>query len=827
MEERQQQQHCSFVLLAEFDIDKGSTLSHVYPSKSLVASHDDHALAELMLPDGAHARSEDWTVFFLKQPDDIPVTYVLNLVRTKHDDSVRRGALVKAMAVGSTHPCIHVFKPILLLALDEYFSNPGPSSLARLYDSINAIDLSALPVLSRSEKLVLKASDRKDLFLDKYSLPSADHPRPGSSASHTSSSRPSGSRPISPVATRRRPSEHDHLSAAALPRRDTHFWETSIQYGKMDIPIKWPMDTFQEEVGEYSLSSLFSTFSSHPVTGPLHAHLHSNGSQTPPMTILFNAILTGKRVIFLGHNMPAATVAGHVLSAAALATGCGAVLPNLVRTRCSPYANLISLDALEQTPGFIAGVTNPRFEQLKCWDLLCNIETGRITIAKDIEPAPRLNLHFSGAYSASAASGSASGAGSMSYTTGIGSSNGSMGISNEVATPHHVDEHRTIGRGGAGSVASGSSTTGSSAIGSSTLSSLASVGGDEFGNKIASPPPSNQLPSNGIPDSRQDSFDLVFMEEMLSAIASRYSEQYIRSRIIDYVGAFARHIHRHEDYFFQRSLLTQQPYLNGQLGSGTAFGDRDGELKELISNAGRVEGFKLTSSYSDWTTIESERHSLQRQIFHPDTTSSLDIWHQLSRLRGRGKPLSSAELDLILTSFEKVLKSNDAIIEFLTYLPQYTSGLSILAQCLYHPNSTIRLTTCEILNRIGSYQFSGLKFVQSLPTFHRLTLARITHEFGQDMKGIPQQTSTTVRASTPLKNRNALLSAGTPGAGKLGLPVAMSRQVSSSGTSFVSATTPVEQVAQEVANVGIDGLPASQGEDIGGGGSTFKAMTGE
>lgn len=125
---------CTFCLVAEFDIDKGSTLSYQYPEP---VNHDEHMLAELMLPDGVHARSEDWTVFFLpascarfatghhsngqshdtdvhvergedqrKDGDrerdrdqgghkkgkakDEPLIYVLNLVRTKHDNTVRR-----------------------------------------------------------------------------------------------------------------------------------------------------------------------------------------------------------------------------------------------------------------------------------------------------------------------------------------------------------------------------------------------------------------------------------------------------------------------------------------------------------------------------------------------------------------------------------------------------------------------------------------------------------------------------------------------------------------------------------------------------------------
>jgi hypothetical protein len=59
-----------------------------------------------MLPDGAHMRSEDWTVFFLNQTieetekssqrkdegdvEEKPLLYVLNLVRTKHDVNARR-----------------------------------------------------------------------------------------------------------------------------------------------------------------------------------------------------------------------------------------------------------------------------------------------------------------------------------------------------------------------------------------------------------------------------------------------------------------------------------------------------------------------------------------------------------------------------------------------------------------------------------------------------------------------------------------------------------------------------------------------------------------
>lgn len=153
-------------------------------------------LAELMLPDGVHARTEDWTVFFLSRQSDSNrpktpgdeaqsvdtsaaesvekakgrenLTYVLNLVRTKHDNTVRRGALVKAIAIGTRHPYIQAFRPALLLAIDEYFRTPEIDVLARLYDALNSFDMTAVPSFSFNEKLILRATDRRNMFEERF-----------------------------------------------------------------------------------------------------------------------------------------------------------------------------------------------------------------------------------------------------------------------------------------------------------------------------------------------------------------------------------------------------------------------------------------------------------------------------------------------------------------------------------------------------------------------------------------------------------------------------------------------------------------------------------
>jgi hypothetical protein len=55
------------------------------------------------------------------------------------------------------------------MALDDYFSDPSQDCLARLFDAVNSMDLSAAPTLTRHEKLVMRFSERKDIFAEKFS----------------------------------------------------------------------------------------------------------------------------------------------------------------------------------------------------------------------------------------------------------------------------------------------------------------------------------------------------------------------------------------------------------------------------------------------------------------------------------------------------------------------------------------------------------------------------------------------------------------------------------------------------------------------------------
>lgn len=170
--------------MASFDIDRGPVMEHQYP---VAITGDEHMLAELMLPDQAHVRNQDWTMFFLHKDtsqeeedeerkakehrrkrrqrkrnkmagvidkeeedededeededdedlddddddwdDDVssdsepeggegpPLIYVLNLVNTKQDKTVKRGAVVKAMAICTRHPFLHIYKVRALMKI--------------------------------------------------------------------------------------------------------------------------------------------------------------------------------------------------------------------------------------------------------------------------------------------------------------------------------------------------------------------------------------------------------------------------------------------------------------------------------------------------------------------------------------------------------------------------------------------------------------------------------------------------------------------------------------------------------------------------------------
>ncbi|PNY20901.1 Spindle pole body interacting protein [Tolypocladium capitatum] len=700
--------HVEYVLVASFDIDRGPVMEHQYP---VAITGDENMLAELMLPDQAHARNQDWTMFFLHKDtsqeeedeerhakerrrtrrrrrqdraagviagedreaddseddgldgDDLddestdsepeggegpPLIYVLNLVNTKHDKSVKRGAVVKAMAICTRHPFLHIYKPLLLLALEEYFKSPVPETLAMLYDAVNAMDLSLMPRLSILERHLLLASDNRDLFVEKFeqmiqARMAEDRGEVVLDGHGDGCRSPTKMTGISRAGTKAHV-EGGSQSIYSVPR-DTHEFESKVMYKGIPIPIKVPTAVMPETVGDFSLIKLIQNFSEAHAKSPqsfaLHPHLTTNGANTHPVVVLVNGLLTQKRVIFLGHNMPSGEVAEAVLAACALASG--GILRGFTR-HAFPYTDLTKIDDLLNVPGFIAGVTNPTFENHpEWWDVLCDLPSGRVKISSKIEPAP--------------------------VTEGL---------------VYFQQQHPT----------------------------LATIAGGNANN--------NHQDLTG---------DAAFMTDILRSIAVRHGERVIRAKCRDWVIKFTRIAAQFEESVYGASALyiggeDQEMAFPGACGHGYVWPDDAAKNKELAGNVTRIEGWRNTRSYYSYIQDLA-------QVYTVRPLKRLDLAHMHDRLRmQRLSPTQSRDIYLTLSRY---IHSYDEICLLLNVAPESHAGLFYLALGLFHKDREVRLKTAELLERISEHE-AGQHWWKSLSRFERLAYERLRRESDAEMR---------------------------------------------------------------------------------------------
>ncbi|EAW08407.1 AFI1/MesA family protein [Aspergillus clavatus NRRL 1] len=674
------ERHVEYILVASFHIDRGPIMEHQYPA---AISGDESMLAELMLPDQTHVRSQDWTIFFLhkdtsteededgsaatkkkrrkrapadhdagddSQEEDTdalteessdededdggegpPLMYVLNLVNTKQDNTVRRGAVVKAMAICTRHSFLHIYKPLLLLALEDYFKSPYPETLATLYNAVNEMDLSLMPKLSLLERQILQATNVKDMFIEKFEqmiqqrVAVDDEPAGDESPS----------------------SPRKAASRCVLPR-DTHEFESRVVYNDIPIPVKVPTVIWPEIVGDFSLIKLIQTFASvHAATPqpfPLHPHLTTNGSYTHPIIVLVNAMLTQKRVIFLGHNRPSGEVAEAVLAACALASG--GILRGFTR-HAFPYTDLTKIDDLLKVPGFIAGVTNPTFaNHPEWWDLLCDLPTGRMKISSRIEPAP--------------------------VTEGLLYFQQSSFLANHAPVPH--------------------------------------------------------------PDPTGDN---AFMEDVQRSITNRYGENAIRAKWRAYITKFTRVAAAFEETVYGASNLyiigpneelspespsgVQADPLDPTTlrGHGYIWPDEAAKQRELVASVSRIEGWRTTRSYYSFIQDIAAMYFPARPIQKPD------LHHHHDRLRTLR--LSHPDAGAIYLALAHAVKDYAGICQLLTVTPESQAGLFYISMGLFHPDQTVREATADLLDRLAAHP-AGRHFWAQLGRFTKLAYFRVRRE---------------------------------------------------------------------------------------------------
>ncbi|GIZ39555.1 hypothetical protein CKM354_000293500 [Cercospora kikuchii] len=755
------EKHVEYILVASFDIDRGSIMEQQYPAP---VGGDEHMLAELMLPDQVDKRSQDWTTFFLHkdagqeeeeremrrrhrrrrrrqrereagghvdagtegggdgpdcdegdelgaddddhddledieadehdddeaQDDDSedinldgpPLVYVLNLVNTKLDPSVPRGAIVKAMAVCTRHSFMHIYKPLLLLALEQYFAHPYPETLATLYEALNSMDLSLLPKLNFLEKYILQASDAKDMFLEKFEAIIAQRMA-------SSKDQDAMLSPIDPSSTNQFPSRTRY----GLPR-DTHEFESIVNYANVPVPVKIPTAVSPETVGDFSLVKLITTFSTPHAAqvvpfNPTHPHLTTSGPTTHPIIVLLNALLTQKRVIFLGDKLPSSDVAEAVLAACALASG--GILRGFTR-HAFPYTDLTKIEDLLRVPGFIAGVTNPMFtHHAEWWDLMCDLGTGRMKISNRIDQAP--------------------------LTEGVAF--------------FHQNTHQP------GTVASSGSGGGIASFMTAGASLSAGLGGNAA--------PNNSMSSDATGDG-------AFMQSVLLAINERHGEHAVRAKFRKWIVKFTRLAASFEETVYGASALsihnpdspqTSLPPEESPIsptdgradkmppevtGHGYVWPTALSKTNELAANSTRIEGWRNTRSYYNFVQDLAALY-VHRPIKH------LDLQHlhdKLAKLRLGNEQSANIYLAICAaTRTEQEINQLLSIVVNGVWESKPTasgsgqnSGLLYIGMGLFHPKLEVREEVAELLGRIKEHE-AGRHFWQSLGRFVRIAWDRV------------------------------------------------------------------------------------------------------
>ena len=691
-----------FVLLSEFDILKGSTLRQQYPTPTGI---EEQVLAELMLPEGGHSRDTDWTWFFmhhfLKLNEQM---YALNLVMTKKDDTAQRGARMKALAICSKKPFIHVFRPLLILTLDHYFKTNDPDMLRVVFEAINHSDISKIAPIPEYRRRIIEQNESSQLNAPQKILANLNTPTTPTTPLHFNDpyrihrTRSDGeqlkanrNRSISDAANKKRQTMSTYLDtqqqlpSSLIRRTASVFPESKTQqviveaYGvkmKFQIPI---ISTKRiERIGEFSMIDFIQRYNKtgeEIPSGPIIKELHSSGQNTPNLIVLINAVLTNKRVLFQGHHISASEVCQHVLALVSLASGNGAILRGITK-RCFPYCSIFHLDTVLATPGYIAGVTNPAFEMhTKWWDVLVNVKHGTVTISPD------------------------------STST----------INEEQDKKEKWFKHIILNN-------KSSSTTQSQED-----VRLSSAKGVQMGSKI-----------------KGDKYvaDGEFVMEMVDLIQNRFGEHLIRMKCQEYIERFIHLVIAYErDDGNNSSNIAlgvddlmeevEQYHLNFEPPQGYTFYDgidRE-EIRSFNYNKARIMAFRNTEVYRNLMD-DFKLYTIERPC------KGIDLGTEITKLK-QSVHLSTEEVRDTFVGFEKVVRQPNQIEEMLSHLPLDQGGLNVIAIGLFHEDPQVKICATKLIVRIGKHKLGSYFHHQMNPYLLRAlnrNLARFHEFFDRDNK---------------------------------------------------------------------------------------------
>ncbi|CAN3372689.1 hypothetical protein DIURU_004821 [Diutina rugosa] len=368
-----------YILTAEFHVDKGPSLIHQYP-QVLPGSDKLPFLPELMLPDQIHKREEDFTLFllyrnvatgefqYLYQKTCEPDPYFLyTIVINQKDSSFKRGSSIKSLSIVTKLSYFKNFKPLLLICLDKYFANNDTLVLKELYKSINKKNFA----ISSNSHLSSMSMVKKLLITSILDLPINDKIY----YDEQFRNRLLGI------------TQENVLNSDLFIRKDLSF-NSIVEFNNMNIPIKIPMIQLPDTIGDYLnptdlnfRPNLINILQAKLGSTYLHDELTIYGLSTPPIIILINALLTGKRVMLMSYENSSGFIIDHILLILKIITG-GGILSGTFRYNLFPIVDVSKIDLLEQCDHYLAGTINPFFKNNdKLWDVLYDLDANEFHIS--------------------------------------------------------------------------------------------------------------------------------------------------------------------------------------------------------------------------------------------------------------------------------------------------------------------------------------------------------------------------------------------------------------------------------------------------------------
>lgn len=127
-----------------------------------------------------------------------------------------------------------------------------------------------------------------------------------------------------------------------------------VNYLGVKMALKIPTTSYENEIGDFSVISLITAMANIQISntpGPIKYrnglpylwHHHLDCSQSHPFLILLFALISEKKVLFVGHGLSCQQVGNCVLACIAMLSG-GDLISSI--HRCFPYTCLANVDDL-------------------------------------------------------------------------------------------------------------------------------------------------------------------------------------------------------------------------------------------------------------------------------------------------------------------------------------------------------------------------------------------------------------------------------------------------------------------------------------------------